>query len=243
MSVLTLTVDGQDVAVPEGATLLQALRAAGASVPVLCHLDGLTPVGACRLCLVEIEGSTKLQPACTTPAAEGMAVRTSSAPLQQFRRMAVELFFAEGNHVCAFCVANGNCELQDVAVQVGMDHSRFPYQYPARHVDASHPQFALDHHRCILCTRCVRVCDEIEGAHVWDVANRGSHCTIVAGLDQPWGEVEACTSCGKCVDVCPTGALFHKADSSAEKHPHRNRPELLRTAREQQRWHNQGGAG
>jgi bidirectional [NiFe] hydrogenase diaphorase subunit len=120
-----------------------------------------------------------------------------------------------------------------------MDHSRFPYQYPQRSVDASHPLFSLDHNRCILCTRCVRVCDEIEGAHVWDVASRGAQCHIIAGLDQPWGEVEACTSCGKCVEVCPTGALFHKDDTTAEKQNHREWPAALRAARERQEWHNQ----
>ncbi len=239
MSVLTLTVDGIEVAVPAGSTLLAAVRAADAELPTLCHLDGLTPVAACRLCLVEVEGSGKLQPACATAAVEGVVIQTQTPQLREYRRMAVELFFAEGNHVCAFCVANGACELQDVAVAVGMDHSRFPYQYPQRQVDASHPLFALDHHRCILCTRCVRVCDEIEGAHVWDVAHRGAECQIIAGLDQPWGEVEACTNCGKCVDVCPTGALFDKDDTTAEKQPHRERPALLRRARDQQHWQNQ----
>jgi bidirectional [NiFe] hydrogenase diaphorase subunit len=239
MAVITLNVNGQDVAVPAGASLLEATRAAAVDVPTLCHLDGLNPVSSCRLCLVEVEGSSKLLPACSTAAAEGMVVHTHTPRLREYRRMTVELFFAEGNHVCAVCVANTHCELQDMAVTVGMDHSRFPYQYPQRSVDASHPQFTLDHNRCILCTRCVRVCDEIEGAHVWDIGSRGGHCHIVAGLDEPWGQVQACTSCGKCVEVCPTGALFRNTDTTAEKQPDASLPALLRTARDQRRWHNQ----
>jgi bidirectional [NiFe] hydrogenase diaphorase subunit len=235
---ITLQINGQTCTVAADATLLQAIRSAGLQVPTLCHLDGLTPVGACRLCLVALEGHPKLEPACVTTVAEGMVVHTHTPELEGYRRMAVELFFAEGNHVCAFCVANGSCELQDVAVEVGMDHSRFPYQYPQRQVDASHALFGLDHHRCILCTRCVRMCDEIEGAHVWDVGYRGSACSIIAGLDQPWGEVEACTSCGKCVDACPTGALFRKQDATAEKHPHPERAAQLADARHEHRWTN-----
>ena len=218
MSVRTLTINGHAVAMATGSTLLAAAREVGVAIPTLCHLEGLSPVAACRLCLVEIEGSGKLQPACLTPVAEGMVVHTDTPRLQDYRRTVIEMLFTEGNHICAICVANGHCELQDRAVEVGMDHSRLPYRHPDRPVDLSHPRFGLDHNRCILCTRCVRVCDEVEGAHVWDVGWRGEHCRIIAGLNEPWGAVDACTDCGKCVQVCPTGALFDKADTTGEKH-------------------------
>jgi bidirectional [NiFe] hydrogenase diaphorase subunit len=236
MTVHTLTIDGHDVAMTAGATVLEAAREVGVAIPTLCFLEGLSPVAACRLCLVEIEGSGKLQPACNTAVTEGMVVRTDTPVLREMRRTVIELLFTEGNHVCAICVANGHCELQNRAVEVGMDHARLPYRYPRRQVDLSHPLFGLDHNRCILCTRCVRVCDEVEGAHVWDVGWRGEHCRIISGLDQPWGAVDACTDCGKCVLVCPTGSLFHKGDTTEEKHDDPGRLAALMRARTARQW-------
>ncbi|MBV8330947.1 MAG: bidirectional hydrogenase complex protein HoxU [Verrucomicrobia bacterium] len=216
MAARTLIVDGQPVSADENETLLGAAEDAGIHIPTLCHLEGLSNIGACRMCLVEVTGSTKLLPACVTKVAEGMEVRTDTERLRKYRLMILELLFAERNHICAVCVVNGHCDLQALAQRHGMFHVRFSYLYPPAIVDASHDRFVIDHNRCILCTRCVRVCDEIEGAHTWDVMGRGTTSRVITDLNQPWGDSETCTSCGKCVQVCPTGALFEKGKSVAE---------------------------
>ena len=206
----TLTIDGKEVQAEPGQSLLEVCKKNGVPIPTLCHFEGLSEVGACRLCLVEVEGSPKLFPTCVTQAQPNQKVHTNTERLQKYRRTIVELLFTERNHICAVCVANKNCELQDLANSVGMDHVQLPYLMPEVGVDASHGKYVIDQNRCVLCTRCVRVCDEVEGAHVWDVMNRGVNSRVIAGFNDPWAAAEACTWCGKCVMVCPVGALWPK---------------------------------
>jgi bidirectional [NiFe] hydrogenase diaphorase subunit len=215
-NIRTLKIDGRDVSARQEETILEVARQNNIFIPRLCELKGLSTVGACRLCLVEVKGSNRLLPACVTRVEEGMEVTTSSARLDGYRRAILELLFTERNHICSVCVSNGHCELQTLAQKLDITHVHFPYRYPVAQVDASHERFIVDHNRCILCTRCVRVCEEIEGAHTWDVMGRGIDALVITDLNQPWGSSETCTTCGKCVHVCPTGALSEKGRSVAE---------------------------
>jgi bidirectional [NiFe] hydrogenase diaphorase subunit len=216
VTVRTLSIDGVDVAGDAGQTILEVALENAIDIPTLCHLNGLSDVGGCRLCVVDVAGAGKLLAACVTRVEEGMAVVTQSPRLHTYRQTIIEMLFMERNHVCSVCVANNHCELQDRAQQLGVTHFELPALEPDVHVDASHERFVIDHNRCILCTRCVRVCDEIEGAHTWDILGRGADSRVITDMGAPWGQSSTCTSCGKCVQVCPTGALFEKGQSVAE---------------------------
>ena len=236
MSVKTLIIDGKMVTGMAGETIFNAAWEAGIRIPRLCHVGGVSDVGACRLCLVEIKGQQKLLAACMTPVEEGMVIHTNTERLHSHRRLILELLFAERNHVCSVCVMIGQCELQDRAEEAGMDHVRLRYQFPKLGVDISHERFGLDHNRCILCTRCIRVCDEVEGAHTWDLRGRGTNSLIIADMGEPWGQSDTCTSCGKCVQVCPTGALFAKGMTVGEMRKDRRFLKYIVTAREKHQW-------
>jgi bidirectional [NiFe] hydrogenase diaphorase subunit len=236
MSVKTLTIDGKMVTGMAGDSVFTVAWHNEIHIPRLCHLGGVPDVGACRMCLVEVEGRPRLQAACMLEVEEGMVVLTATEKLKGHRKLLLELLLAEGNHVCAVCVSNGNCELQALATELGVDHVRVAYQHPVREVDLSHPRFGLDLNRCIDCTRCVRTCDEVEGAHVWDMAGRGQGLHLVADLGEPWGASENCTSCGKCVQVCPTGALFTKGLGVGEMEKDRSFLKYIVYGRERHQW-------
>ena len=205
---IKLKIDEVDVAVPEGTTILKAAKANGIIIPTLCNAEGLTAYGGCRLCLVEIGGNPKLFTACTTPVGQGMEVITQSTKLKEYRKMAIQMLLAERTHICSVCVANDHCELQAMANQLGVDHVMFERNWSNDEVDSTHDFLVIDRNRCILCTRCIRICDQIEGVHTLDFKLRGKESQIIMDLDEPWGNSCSCTSCRKCAKICPVGAIY-----------------------------------
>jgi bidirectional [NiFe] hydrogenase diaphorase subunit len=207
-NIVKLKIDGVEVSVPEGTMILKAAKDNGIIIPTLCSLEGLTPYGGCRLCLVEVSGSSKLFPACITPVGPNMEITTNSGRLKDYRKMVVQMLLAERTHICSVCVANDHCELQAMAKELGVDHVMFERNWTCDDVDATHDFLVIDRNRCILCTRCVRVCDQIEGVHTLDLKLRGKDTQVIMDLDEYWINSCSCTSCRKCAKVCPVGAIY-----------------------------------
>ncbi|WP_174875149.1 formate dehydrogenase subunit alpha [Vogesella oryzae] len=210
---VTLEIDGQQVTVPEGTSLMRAAAEAGSMVPKLCATDSLEPFGSCRLCLVEIDGRRGFPASCTTPAEAGMVVRTQSDKLQSLRKGVMELYISDHPLDCLTCAANGDCELQDMAGVTGLREVRYGLA-GANHLDSqkdeSNPYFSYDPAKCIVCNRCVRACEETQGTFALTISGRGFESRVSPGQDQPFMESE-CVSCGACVDACPTATLQEKS--------------------------------
>jgi len=210
---VSLSIDGRQVSVPKGTSVLRAAAIAGINIPKLCATDALDAFGSCRLCLVEIAGRKGYPASCTTPAEEGMAVTTQNGKLARLRRNVMELYISDHPLDCLTCPANGNCELQDMAGAVGLREVRYGYagkNHLDAKKDASNPYFTFDPSKCIVCSRCVRACEEVQGTFALTIAGRGFDSKVAPGTDQPFMDSE-CVSCGACVQHCPTATLMENS--------------------------------
>ncbi len=209
---IALTIDGHEVTVPEGTSIMRAAMVAGIAVPKLCATDSLDAFGSCRLCLVEIEGRAGTPASCTTPVAAGMVVATQTERLAKIRRGVMELYISDHPLDCLTCAANGDCELQDMAGAVGLREVRYGYDganHFAAAKDLSNPYFAFDPAKCIVCSRCVRACEEVQGTFALTIAGRGFASKVATGSADFFSS--ECVSCGACVQACPTATLIEKS--------------------------------
>ena len=213
LETVELTVDGRTVAVPQGTSVLRAASLAGINIPKLCATDALDAFGSCRLCLVEIAGRKGYPASCTTPVEAGMTVTTQNGKLARLRRNVMELYISDHPLDCLTCAANGNCELQDMAGAVGLREVRYPEggeNHLQAEKDQSNPYFTFDPAKCIVCSRCVRACEEVQGTFALTIAGRGFDSRVAAGAEQPFMESD-CVSCGACVQHCPTATLMENS--------------------------------
>ena len=206
---VALTIDGRDVLVEEGTSVMRAAAICGVDVPKLCATDSLDPFGSCRLCLVEIDGRKGTPASCTTPVAAGMSVTTQSPKLERLRRGVMELYISDHPLDCLTCAANGDCELQDMAGAVGLRDVRYGYagdNHLGMEKDTSNPYFTFDSSKCIVCSRCVRACEQVQGTFALTIEGRGFGSRVAAGANGNFFDSE-CVSCGACVQACPTATL------------------------------------
>lgn len=210
---ITIEVNNRPIEAEEGEMLLSALNRAGIRVPTLCHMESLVPSGACRMCVVEVEGQRSLIPSCSYPVSKGMKVRTHSERALQARKTIVELLLANHPDDCLFCIRNNNCELQSLSSELGVHQRRYSGAKNDFKLDTSSPSLVRDPAKCILCGKCVRVCEEVQGVSAIDFINRGSKTIVGTAFNQGLN-VSSCINCGQCVMVCPTGALYEQSHES-----------------------------
>ncbi len=204
----TFTLDGKTIPFEEGETIMEAAAAAGVYIPHLCHHPEFKPHGSCKLCTVNIGG--RLGAACTNRAAEGMAVESETEALNADRRALTQMLFVEGNHICPSCEKSGNCQLQAVAYHLGMLTPHFPHFYPARDVDASHPDVLLERNRCILCELCVRASRDVDGKNVFGIGGRGIRARLIVNAASGRLADTNLSVTDRAAEVCPTGAIIRK---------------------------------
>ena len=204
---IAFLIDGQPIDAEPGQTILEAADAAGVYIPRLCWMKGLTPAGSCRVCTVRVNG--RPQSACTQPVAPGMIVENDSEELRRLRRDLIDMLFVEGNHFCMFCEKSGDCELQALAYRFGITAPKYRFIFPRRELDATHPEVFVDRNRCILCGRCVRASDELDGKHVFGFVGRGRDKSLAVNAEDGLGATDAEAS-DEAIAACPTGCLLKK---------------------------------